>query len=90
MPAEAAHSSQPQSPQLLSSSDAMGLAGCGPLSVHQRNNWEQPSDASSLSDLDMELQDWQQEPDSSLAGALHQLQQERPADHNAGQSNHCG
>ena len=86
MPAEAAHGSQPQAPQLVSSSDAMWLAGGGPLSLHQRNSWEQPSDDSSLPDLSMELQDWQQEQDSSLAGALHQLQQERPPDHNAGQS----
>lgn len=82
---ETAHSSQPQAPQLPSSSDAMGLAGCEPISMHQRSNWEQTSDASSLSDLDMELQDWQQEPDSSLAETLHQLQRERPPDNNAGE-----
>ena len=80
MPAEADYNGQPQAPQLLSSSDAMG-----PISAHQRTSWEQVSDASSLSDLDMEWQDWQQEPDSSLAGALHQLQQERPPNNSAGQ-----
>ena len=63
----------------------MGLAGCGPNGVHEDSSWGQPSDASSLSDLNMELQDWQQEPHSSLAEALRQMQQERPPDHNAGQ-----